>query len=179
MIRNILIFILCILLCSCDSQIFKHNDSDENSERDHSMNESYLLEICVNGTTQYKQSITYNREKKYAELPLISIIRSLGAYVDWIGDGKIVISYDNAHYILNPRERTLCKEGETFNIIAIPPGTTHGGYHNATDQEFYIDSDSARHFLYLLGVNIEFNHEKSCIRIQKRSKGRGDGLREP
>ena len=109
--------------------------------------------------------ISINFQKKYAKLPLIAIVETLGCDVEWYNKNKVTITFDNNVYILNPVEKTLKKKGDSFNIISIPPGTKHNGYYQIEKNEIIIDSDSIRHFINLLGAKITIDYDAGIIKI--------------
>ncbi len=58
------------------------------------------------------------------------------------------------------------KEGDSFNIIAVPPGTRHGGNYEICDKEFMIDSNCLDHFMYLLGARITIDYDRDVVTIE-------------
>lgn len=71
---------------------------------------------------------------------------------------------------MNPSKKTLKKKGDSFNIIAVAPGATHGIYCETLEQEFIIDSDSVSYFLYLLGAKIVIDYDCDTVIIDWKTK---------
>lgn len=160
----ILMAIVCLFISSCD-KIASSSTPFEGSE---DINNNFRL--IVNGDdVPHNNSVSINYEKQYANLPLIAILKALGGKVNWINEEKVTILFNDTSYILNPMKKTLKKEGEAFNIIAVPPGTGHGGYYQLSDQEFIIDSDSLRYFINLLDAKITVDYNNSVVKIETQN----------
>lgn len=160
-----LIIILCFVISACNNcQTTLNNDSSSNFKDNQDMNNDFKLIIndCDISLGNY---ISINFQEKYAKLPLIAITEALGCDVKWYNKNKVTIAFDDNIYILNPIKKTLKKKGDTFNIIALPPGTNHNGYYQIDKNEFIIDSDSIRYFINLLGAKITINYDAGIINI--------------
>ncbi len=109
--------------------------------------------------------ILLNYTSEYAALPLTAIAEELGAEVVWHSRYKATITYNEKNYMLNVPCCTLCAERESFNEIALPPGTHHGAFYMAYGYEFIIDSDSFRRFLKIMGAEIDIDYDSAIITI--------------
>lgn len=159
----ILLIITCILLSSC-SKNSSAADAPESSGDARDRNGHAML--IVNGkeiTSENSASIDY--EKQYAKLPLLAILEALGGETEWVNEEKVTIVFNDTLYVLNPTQNTLQKEGDSFNIIALPPGTRHGSYYEIRDEEFMIDSSCLDHFMYLLGARIAIDYDRAVVTI--------------
>lgn len=156
---------VCFLVSSCGkNDVTTESNSLTNYEDMQNMNNH--LKLTVNGKDiSSDKFLSINHEKQYAEIPLIATLRALGCQVEWVNEKRVKIIYNDTIYILNPNKQTLKKRGDSFNIIAIAPGATHGIYCKTLDQEFIIDSDSVSYFLYLLGAKIVIDYDCNTVII--------------
>lgn len=161
----VVIFAMCIFFTSCNKKASSITETSTVTDTAvQSMNSK--VSLIVNGNDlSYVNYVSLNYEKQYAELPLTAIMEALGANVEWVSEKNVSIVFNNTKYVLNPKKKTLKKEGDSFNIIALPPGTKHGGYYQIRDKEFIVDSDSARHFIYMTGAKITIDFDSASIKI--------------
>lgn len=159
----IILMIACVLLSSCSKNSSAADASESSGDAQDRNGHAALI---VNGkdiTSEKLASINY--EKQYAQLPLLAILEALGGETEWVDEEKVTIAFHGTTYVLNPAQNTLQKEGDSFNIIAVPPGTRHGGYYEICDEEFLIDSNCLDHFLYLLGARIAIDYDRALVTI--------------
>ncbi len=109
--------------------------------------------------------VLLNYTSEYAALPLTAIAEELGAEAVWHSRYKTTITYNDKNYTLNVPCCTLCDEKESFNEIALPPGTNHGAFYMAYGREFIIDSDSFCRFLQTMGAEIDIDYDSAIITI--------------
>lgn len=138
-IACILLMITCVLLSSC-SENGPAADASESSGDAQDRNLHAALIVDGKDITSEKPA-SINYEKQYAQLPLLAILEALGGETEWVDEEKVTIVFHDTTYVLNPAQNTLQKEGDSFNIIAIPPGTRYGGYYEICDKGFMIDSN--------------------------------------
>lgn len=170
MIYISLVLAMCFFVSSCgkSNAAIKDNFST-NYEDVQDMSNNFTL--IINGKNiSSDKDLSINHEKQYAEIPLIATLRALGCQVEWVNAKRVEIIYNDTVYILNPKKKTLKKKGDSFNIIAIAPGATHGVYCETVDQEFIIDSDSISYFLYLLGAQIAIDYDQDTVIIDWKTK---------
>ena len=152
--------IVCILFCSCSTNIDNSSDvksTDERQER---------AALIINGIkVECQYTLSINHTEGYAELPLILIINSLGGKVDWISEREVYIRVNNKDYVLNCVELSLYQDGVDFNILSLPPGSTHRVYYRVQDQEFIVDSDSIRFFLSLIDEEIDIDYNTLAVEL--------------
>lgn len=165
----LLITVMCISFSSC----IKINSASEESlpsKNETVQNINSVEKLTVNGEEiSCGNALSINPKEKYAEIPLISTLKALGCEVEWVNN-KIEIVHNGILYILNPNKKTLFKSGESFNIIAIAPGATHGVYCKISDEEFIIDSDSISYFLSLLGADLAIDYGNNTVKITCKAK---------
>lgn len=110
--------------------------------------------------------VALNFEQRYAELPLIAIVKALGAKVEWKNETTATITFDDEEYVLNTAENSLIKAGRTANILIVAPGATHGSYFQVIEGEFVADSDSMLYLLtYLMGAKIRIDYDTLIVNI--------------
>lgn len=162
-IACILLIITCVLLSSCGQNGSAAENSGSSGDTQNGNGHAALIVDGKDITSENIASINY--EKQYAQLPLLAILEALGGKTEWVDEEKVTIVFHDTTYILNPTQNTLQKEGDSFNIIAIPPGTRHGGYYEICGEEFMIDSNCLDHFLYLLGARIAIDYDRALVTI--------------
>lgn len=110
--------------------------------------------------------ITLNHNLCYAELPLLTILRELGAKVTKTNEDSVQILLNDKTYDLNMAKGSLCREDSSINILSIPPGTHHERVFKTVDGEVIVDSDSAKaFFFYMIGVQLNINYKNSIVTI--------------
>ena len=110
--------------------------------------------------------VSINYEERYAELPLVAVMEELGAKVKCQDETTVKISYKCKDYILDKTRGTLTEVGDTHNIFLIPPGGNHGVYYRVVDNEFIIDSDSAKLLINnRMGAKLRINYDEGVVNI--------------
>lgn len=161
----ILLIVMCIFTSFCDQNTSSTINNSLMSSKDvQNMNNNFTL-IVDGRDISLHTSLSINYEKQYAELPLLAISEALGGEVKWVNEKKVKIVFNDTQYILNPTQKTLKKEKDSFNIINVPPGTNHGGYYQICDKEFIVDSDSLCYFVNLLGAKITIEYDTAVVTI--------------
>lgn len=168
----LLVLTVCFFVSSCGKSDSETSDNSSTSYEDvqkQNMNSNFKL--TVNGKDiSSDRVLSINHEKQYAEIPLIATLRALDCQVEWVNEKKVKIICNDTVYILNPSKKTLKEKGDSFNIIAVAPGATHGIYCETLEQEFIIDSDSVSYFLYLLGAKIVIDYDCDTVIIDWKTK---------
>lgn len=159
----IILMIACVLLSSCDQNSSAADASESTGDARNGNGYAVLIVDGQDITSEKLASINY--EKQYAQLPLLAILKALGGETEWVDEKKVTIDFQDTTCVLNPTQNTLQKEGDSFNIIAVPPGTRYGGYYEICDKEFVIDSNCLDHFLYLLGARITIDYDRAVVTI--------------
>lgn len=141
---------------------YTEGDTDMNSKK-----EQYTL--IVNGEiVEHKYNVGLNRDKSYAELPMITVLEHLGVTVKWRNDNEALIVFKDRSFNLNLRDHSVIENGKHYNIIITPPGTFHTGYYAVAGHELIIDSDSVRTFISNVGAYINEDFDKSVVYIDSK-----------
>lgn len=106
--------------------------------------------LIVNGKELGDVYLKLSYEYRYAELPLTLIMEELGATVEWNDKTTATVTFDNKEYTLDATKGSLVEKGSTFNVLVAAPGSKHGVFYRVVEDEFFIDSDSAK----LLLINV-------------------------
>lgn len=110
--------------------------------------------------------VKLNYDYRYAELPLIAIVRALGAEVEWQNKVTAIIKFEGKDYILDTTKGTLIEVGGSFNMLAVSPGSRHGTHYQVIENEFVIDSDSAKLLINnIMGATIKINFDEKIVEI--------------
>lgn len=131
---------------------------------DNDMDDSCML--IVKGKEIADTPIKLNYEYHYAELPLTTIIKELGAKVEWKDKTTAKIKIHEKNYFLDSIKGSLVAEGDTFNILVVAPGSRHGVFYRTVGNEFIIDSDSAILLLMnIMGAKISIDYDNRIVKI--------------
>lgn len=132
---------------------------------DNNVEDAYKL--IVNGKEiAVSDNIKLNYEYHYAELPLTAIMKELGAKVEWQSKTTAKITLGEKGYLLDTTKGSLIEIGNTFNIITVAPGTKHGVFYRVVDNEFIIDSDSAKLLLInIMGAKMSVDYDHRIVNI--------------
>ena len=127
--------------------IISEIDDTYESIASESMNPGEKIALVINGKNITDDNyVNYNNEYDCFELPLIAILKELGAEIKWLDEKTVsIIIYDKT-YVLNTEECSLTEINSTFNLFQIAPGDTHGVFSKRVENEFVIDSDSLKLF---------------------------------
>lgn len=122
-------------------------DNAAESIASESINPGEKIALVINGKNITDDNyVNYNNEYDCFELPLIAILKELGAEIKWLDEKTVsIIIYDKT-YVLNTEECSLTEINSTFNLFQIAPGDTHGVFSKRVENEFVIDSDSLKLF---------------------------------
>lgn len=110
--------------------------------------------------------VRLNYEYHYAELPIIAILKELGANVEWQSETTANIALNGKGYFLDISKASLVNKGNDFNFLIIPPCSNHGTFYQVADKELIIDSDSARLILMEIGFTVNINFEDGIVNIR-------------
>ena len=122
--------------------------------------------IFVNQVEITNQSSTIFNHDKFANLPVISIVKALGAEIIWAADNIANITYKGKIFQLNTTENYL-REGEHMrNYIAAPPGLTHSVCYQTIDGDYFVDSDSMKAFFNAIQVKMTIDYDNLVVCIQ-------------
>ena len=125
--------------------------------------------LIVNGKNVFSESLRINREKKYAELPIVKICEELGAEIKW-NNNIAIISFDKDVYILNIDEFTLQQFGMNNNLLERPVGGMTWPYFKSYENELVVDSSTLLSFFYKIGVYANVDAESNTVSVVKREQ---------
>lgn len=132
---------------------------------DDNMDDAYKL-IVKGKEIAVANHIKLNYEHHYAELPLTAIMKELGAKVEWQSKTTAKITFDGKYYLLDTTKGSLIEIGNTLNILVVAPGSKHGVFYRVVDNEFIIDSDSAKLLLInIMGAKISVDYDHRIVNI--------------
>lgn len=121
--------------------------------------------LFVNGKEQsvccYLRTYT---DASYAALPVLAIMKGLGAQVIQHSGSLFEICYKDQSYYLDIEKRSLQQNNKAGSLIDLPPGCPHGCFEKIGN-DFYVDHDSLRLFFDEIGVDIDISFKNCIIRI--------------
>ncbi len=88
------------------------------------------------------------------EMSVVDVINSCGISIEWIEDGVAFFEINGEKYIIDCQKESIHKEGQVFNYIFPPPGTENG-FVFSTANDIYVDYETMKSILYVLGINID------------------------
>ena len=124
--------------------------------------------LTVNGNEISSKYVKCHYDEKYVELPLIAIVKALGAKVVNQDDTMFEFELGEKTFLLNKQQSSLIEEGNNLNLIAKLPGTTHASCRRIEDDDFIVDNDTLSYFFYLAGVIATVDYDSATIRIDYR-----------
>lgn len=131
--------------------------------------ENQMTNLClsVNGNTIKKNDcVMIHKDERFAEIPLIAVLKELGATVVWKNQFVAQITYNDINYTLSTNENSLIEDGsKKGNLIAPPPGTPHKPVFKVIDNDFVVDTHSLGRFFKLIGVEILIDYENALVDI--------------
>ena len=138
---------------------------EPNNSGDDNMDATYKLFVNEKEVT-VANHIKLNYEHHYAELPLTAIMKELGAKVEWQSKTTAKITLGKKDYLLDTTKGSLIEIGNTHNVLVVAPGSKHGVFYRVVDNEFVIDSDSAKLLLInIMGAKISVDYEHRIVNI--------------
>ncbi len=147
-----------------DSSTLTQSEEPIDSGEDN-MEDTYKL--IVNGKRIVVSNyIKLNYVHRYAELPLTAIMKELGAKVEWQSKTTAKITFGEKGYILDTTKGSLIEIGNSFNVLVVAPGSKHDVFYRVVDNEFVIDSDSAKLLLInIMGAKISIDYDHRIVTI--------------
>lgn len=175
-IVSAIILILCIFISVLGSLDKKDQDNryttkststnlslEEAAKEEMQNNCRLLLNNIEIGSDCY---VNINFEQHYAELPLIRVLKKMGASIVWQNDSVVVIGINDNEYLLNIDKCTLKKQGLEANYLTVAPGSDHGMICKMVSEEFICDTDTLLYFLvYEIGAKINIDYLNAIIYI--------------
>ena len=124
--------------------------------------------LTVNGVALAEPVKIYAGTKDYspeAVVPLIAVLKSLGAEIAWRDDRIADITIEEKQYVFDLEEFSLVEEGKTLNLISVPPG---GSYiYETGEKELFLSAGtmSAAFHLMELPVVSHVDYEAETVTI--------------
>ncbi len=126
----IVIVVLLILMFSSCSAVRKKGES---------------ISVKANGI---KQTVAL----KNGEVPIADVIEACGISLDWTSSSTAIFNHKGVNYVLDVSNKTIHKEGSSFNYIQVPPGTDDGFIHSV-DGNIFVDFSTMKSVLYMLKID--------------------------
>jgi hypothetical protein len=126
--------------------------------------------LIINGEyiTSENVNIYYKPDYSYSELPLVAVLKGLGANVEWISNVTAYISYNDVFFELDLLKISFNEKGDSFNYITPTPGGQM--ICEVLEKELLLDSNTIKSIVYLIGINIFYNidHAESIVYITEK-----------
>lgn len=106
------------------------------------------------------------------ELPVLTIMKALGADIEWLDEESVLITYDGKEYLLDIPNISLSERGEFENYIAPPPGGSADCYEFYGD-EFVVGGIAFSYFLKTIHVKLTVDYDNLIVYIES-SQGETD-----
>ena len=124
--------------------------------------------LTVNGVTYEAPVKIFAGTKDYspdAVVPLIAVLKILGAEVVWRDGRTADIAIEGKQYVLDLEAHSLIEGGETFNLIATPPGGSN--LYEEAEKELFLSAGtmSAAFRLMELPVVSHVDYEAATVTI--------------
>ncbi len=133
-------------------------------ESDVNLSKHYQLYVNGNDITD-QLPIQIQKSNGYFGLPLLAIVKALGAEVDRQNSTSTHFVFAGQSYILDTLECTLVNENDVLNNhITRPPGNTASW--SVVDNDLIIDNVTLRYALEEFNAKLEIDHQQSVIHIK-------------
>ena len=169
----ILVILLFSLLTSCHTFNNETRETDVSSERQETdvskeTVEDNSMKICAIYVNKNKiESIGVCNDEDLFELPIVSVLKALGATVTWRTSQEASILYDDTEYILSTVDKTIYNDGEV--VLLSPPGGGFDPIFRVSGEEVFIDNLTLEYFLeYQVGAFIAWNHDTKEVHIHTK-----------
>ena len=124
--------------------------------------------LTVNGVT-YAESVKIYAGTKYsapdAVVPLIAVLKNLGAEVVWRDGRTADITLEEKQYVFDLEAHSLIEGGGTFNLIATPPGGSN--LYEEAEKELFLSAGTMDMAFYLMELPVVANvdYEAATVTI--------------
>ena len=156
----IVLFMTIILLTAVGCGLI--NKEDEQVQSQHKM-------IIDGNELDCHDYLKIHESERFAELPVIAIMKALGADIKWLNKTSVLITYHSKEYLLDISNNSLSERGKYRNFIALPPGVSEGCYIFDQD-EYVVGSDSFIEFLKFIGVKLTIDYDNSTVYIESPNR---------
>lgn len=110
--------------------------------------------------------VKVNPEYGYLELPLLAIMKELGAEVEWLDEAIVKLTFDNNNYYFDTENGILKKNDWPGNILYEYCGGGHPPYYKVVDDEVIVDNRSAN-WLIINEMRATLSWDKGVLTISK------------
>ena len=164
---TVFIIALCFLV-SCGSSIDPSenmlNEEQGGSEEQGNSMDAYT--IFVNEVEIAEKAI-YNDEKGLLEIPVLAVLKELGAMVTWTSSTEVTIVYGEQVFILNTKDETM-KQGDTNVLVADVAGGLYTPIFRANGEEVFIDGLQLGYFFqHHIGTPMTWSHDLKQVYIKE------------
>ena len=128
------------------------------------VSDTEYVNIVVNGKDLATNHLCkYNSYSGEAEIPLLSVLRELGAEIKWQGKNKVKVIYNDKTLELSPSKSNFG--------ITVPPGTT-GAVRRICGSELIVDDTSSRVIIKaIIDVTITMDYDTLTIYFVQQNEG--------
>lgn len=109
--------------------------------------------------------LVIDEPKHITELPVLTIMKALGADIEWLDEESVLITYDSKEYLLDIPNISLSERGGFGNYIAPPPGSSENCYKFDGD-EFVVSGIAFAYFLKKINVNMTIDYDNLIVYIE-------------
>ena len=170
----VMVILLLSLLTSCrtfNNETRETNISSESQETDATKEttEDTSMKICAIYVNENKIEPVgvYNADGLF-ELPIVSVLKALGATVTWRTSQEASILYNDTEYVLSTVDKTIYHDGEV--VLLSPPGGGFDPVFRVSGEEVFIDHLTLVLFLeYEVEASVAWNHDAKEVHIYMAS----------
>ena len=105
----------------------------------------------------------------YMEVPILAILKELGAEIEWTGKASADIFYKDKVYVFDGISHSIVLEGYEHNLIGpLPGGYSFPDNYRFTGSDLIIDEGAAEHVCFLMGhrVSIVCDSETHTVYVK-------------
>lgn len=128
-------------------------------------------QVVVNGReTGIQVQISSNDYAVYSELPLVAVLRELGAEIEWIHDQEAEVTLEDAAYVLNLTDTTFCEAENEYNLLIPAPGSRNFSC-RVLEQEVMVDDITLKSVLMLMDISAYVHNRAEERQVDIEFKG--------
>ena len=126
------------------------------------------VKIIVEGKKlPFDDNVRINYIEKYAEIPLLLVLESIGVEVKKVNDKQFLLKDNTKEFMLDVKGNTLIEKDSEIDIFSLVSGGKVWHYYKFTGDEFYLSSNHALSLLAQFGYKGVIDFESSTIYIKK------------
>lgn len=134
------------------------------NKEDVSVQSSYKMVVDGNEVDCHGY-LVINESERFTELPVLTIMKALGADIEWLDKSSVLITYQDKEYLLDIPNICLSERGKFGNFIAPPPGSSEGCYEFDGD-EFVVSDIAFAYFLKEINVKLTIDYDNLVVYIE-------------